>query len=233
MDLNALTVGQPEKLVASLAPKLRDCTSVEQAATVLCQELFTRCTPDSGPDRSLLLSRIFLSLPFTALDPDTARVAAKSKPRPTPDDFCLALVGTHGTEPEWCDRRMTPQYRVVWLSRHVLPRDPLLRRCFEQIGFDLAALGHEQETIWTPHGMSVIDLSQEGELISHLEDGLKARGARTALAVGSAFPDGAISLWIGFSHDPVREPGALPLMSLLPSFWYQIRALYRRRSLFA
>ncbi|MFN7975834.1 MAG: hypothetical protein U0166_26440 [Acidobacteriota bacterium] len=232
MDLCTLAVGQPEKMVAGLSPRLRNCTSVEQAASLLCQELCARCRSEKDGELSLVACRLYVSLPYTGLDPETARMARKSKSRPTPDDHCLTLVGTYGVEPEWCDRRLVAGWRVFWLGRYAPPRDPLLKRCFEQVGFDLERLGVDQDRIWVPRGVFVAEAAKD-PAFSEMGDLARAYGIASGIGGGACLPDGAISLWIAFSRHAIGEQGALPLLPLLPSFWYEIRDLYQKRALFS
>lgn len=236
MDLSVLNVGQPEKLVVGLTPRLRKCRTIEQACNLLSEEMYEQCR--SGPDgeRALVLSRIFLSVPFHELDPETASHVRKPGLRPGPSDHYFTLMGTYGTAPEWRDRRLSVHHRAIHFAAHSPPDDIMLQACFNQVGFDLGLLGSDNgvpDRVWTARGPYVITSALGSDLLPDQEGFIKPHGVRSVIGSAATLPDGAVSLWVGFSRQPVTEEGAWPLLSLLPGFWYIIHSLYRRRTIFS
>lgn len=233
VDLNALTPGQPEKLVGGLGPRLRDCRSLEEASGLLCRELFEHCRTGPDAERSLVLSRVFLSLPFQSLDPETASAVRSPRRGNRADALYMTLLGTHGRAPSWCDRRLSARHRAMPFDRESPPDHAMWRRCFEQVGFETANVLVERPEVWVPQGLFVVPEAAGSDSLPAQEDFIKPLGVMSVIGCGAALPDGAVSVWLGFSRHPIKEHGALPLMALLPSFWHAVYPLYRRRALFS
>lgn len=237
MNLAALQISDPEGLVNRLAPRLKQSRSVESACQLLSREMLETCV-SAGGERSLVLSRVYLSMLFSQLDPgamDFARSKSAGEPRPV--DLFLALVGTWGDEPDWQDRRRSRGHRAIPLNRDTVKSVPMLARCFQQIGFDLeiVLLGEEGihlEGVPAGFGLFHVEEARGSPYIPAQEDFVVPRGVRSAIGCGAMLPNGAVSIWIGFSRHPIPRGAAVPLISLMPAFWVLAQPLYRRRALF-
>lgn len=239
MDLGALNVGEPEGLVAALGPRLKACASVEEACSVLCGELYERCRPAAGGERSLVLSRIYLSLPFPALEGGSAAFAReKFGVDPGPTDLFLALLGTRGDDPDWCERKRSRGHRAIPLNRQTVATVPMLARCFQQIGFDLEVVLKAEEGIHldgvsSAFGLFHVDEALGSPFVPAQDEFVRPRGVRSVVGCGTMLPNGAVSIWIGFSRHPIAQGAALPLIPLMPAFWHLVQPLYRRKAFFA
>lgn len=239
MDVTALKIGEPEGLVAELAPRLQASRTVEEACTLLCSEIYERCRSGPNGERSLVLSRIYLSLPFASLDAGGADFARRTfHLTPGPRDLFLALLGTHGDAPEWRDRKSSNGHRTIPLNRQTVTTVPMVARCFQQIGFDLEIVlkgeqGIHLEGVSQSFGMFHVEEVPGSPYVPAQENFVKPYGVRSAVGCGAMLPNGAVSIWIGFSRHAIPQRAALPLVPLMPSFWHAIQPLYRRRTFFA
>lgn len=239
MDLCALKVGEPEGLVAELGARLKACASVEEACTLLCGELFERCRPGGDGERSLVLSRIYLSLPFSVLDPGSAGFAReKFGLDPAPGDLFLALLGTKGDDPDWCDRKRSKGHRAIPLNRQTVTTVPMLARCFQQIGFDLdlvlkAEEGIHLDGVSSAFGLFHVEDAAGSPFVPAQAEFVAPAGVRSVVGCGTMLPNGAVSIWIGFSRHAVAQGAALPLIPMMPAFWHLAQPLYRRKAFFA
>ncbi|MFN7974347.1 MAG: hypothetical protein U0166_18695 [Acidobacteriota bacterium] len=237
MDLASLKVDEPERLVGELSQDLKVSKSVELACGLLARKLYEQCVHEGA--RSLVLSRIYLSLPFEALDPGSAAFAReKFGLSPAPGDLFLALCGTAGDEEAWCDRTMSQGHRAIPLNRETVTTVPMLARCFQQIGFDLdLAFKSEQgihlEGVARAFGLFHVDDAHGSPFVPAQDGFVLPYGVRSALGSGTMLPNGAVSIWIGFARHAISRDAALPLIPMMPAFWHLVQPLYRKRAFFA
>lgn len=239
MNLCALQVGEPEGLVGGLAPRLQACRTVEESCRLLCSELYERCRPTPEGERTLVLSRVYLSLPFSALDPGGAAFAReKFKLDPKPTDLFLTLMGTCGDQPDWCDRARSQGHRAIPLNKQTVTTVPMLARCFQQIGFDLevvlkAGEGIHLEGVSRSFGLFHVDEAAGSPYVPAQDGFVKPNGVRSALGCGTMLPNGSVSIWIGFSRHATTQAAAVPMIPMMPAFWHLVQPLYRRKAFFA
>lgn len=237
MDLSSLPVGEPEDFVRELTPRLEASRTVEEACGVLARSLHERCL--SGGARSLVLSRIYLSLPHSALDPGSVQfVREKFGLSPSGSDVFLALMATAGDRPAWCDRKESQGHRAIPLDHQTVATVPMLARCFQQIGFnlDLVLAGEEGihlEGVPSAFGLFHVEEALGSPFVPAQEDFVKPCGVRSAVGCGTMLPNGAVSIWIGFSRHAIARRAATPLIAMMPAFWHVVQPLYRRRAYFA
>jgi len=239
MDLCNLKVGEPDALVNELAPRLRAAKTVEEACMLLCGELYERCRKGGDGERSLILSRIFLSLPFPALEPGVAAFAKEKKAGldSTTGDMFLTLLGTRGDDPDWCDRKRSKGHQAIPLTRETVKKVPMMSRCFQQIGFNLDIVLKAEEDIHldgvsSAFGVFHVEDAQGSPFVPAQDNFVKPRGVHSVLGCGTMLPNGAVSIWIGFLRHVVAQGAALPLVPMMPAFWHLIQPIYRRRALF-
>lgn len=239
MDLSALEIDAPELLLNELTPRLQGCRSVEEACQFFSSELYERCRFGPDQERSLVLSRIYLSLPFAALDPGSAQFAReKFRLDPKPQDLFLSLVGTSGDRPEWCDRKRSEGHRAIPLDRQTVTTVPMLARCFQQIGFDPDVVlkpgeGIHLEGVSRSFGLFHVEEALGSPYVPAQDTFVVPFRVRTALGCGTMLPNGSISIWIAFSRRTITQQAAVPLVPMMPAFWHVVQPLYRRRALFA
>ncbi|MBI3271852.1 MAG: hypothetical protein HYZ53_22865 [Planctomycetes bacterium] len=237
MDLSALRVGEPEEELRRMARSLSACRTVEQACTFLCRELHYACRRPEDGESSLVLNRVFLSLPGSALEEECLRsVREKLGAAATPQHTFLALLGSYGALPEWRDPRRSAGHRAILLDRKTVDSAPMLARCFQQIGFNLDVVlrtdsGARFEGVTGAFGLFHVADALGSPYVPAQEEFVKPRGVRSVVGCGTMLPDGAVSIWIGFTRHRVPYEAAIPLLPLMPSFWHLVQSLYRRKAL--
>jgi hypothetical protein len=105
MKIEQTTSSTIEQLWAQMEPGVQQSKSLENAA----QQLVTKIHAQF--DESVVLARVYLTVPYGAL-PSTntefvkklvSSTPAASELKPTTP--VLSLIGSHGQEEDWCDRR--------------------------------------------------------------------------------------------------------------------------------
>lgn len=237
VDLSELRIGQPEELVTHAGTKLRGCTNVEDACSLFARELFDNCTVNG--ERSLVLSRIYLTVPYRRLTPaNQDRLRAKRGAKIPPNERFLCLVGTHGTQPAWCDVRQSQGHAAIPLDAETIASAPMLSRLFEQMGVELSA---EQRTesgivvdgVGRSFGLFHVLHAKGSAFVPAQEEFVLPHGVESVLGCGTVLLDGAISIWIGFSRHVVGSDQAMPLLPMMPMLWQNIQSTYRRGAIFA
>jgi two-component system NtrC family sensor kinase len=239
MNLNALKVNAPEQLIDELSPQIRACRSVEQACALLSQELYQRCVCGEPAAPSLVLSRIYLSLPFSALDPESQSFAHKESGSPQgPNDPFLTLLGTWGDEPSWRSRTASQGHRAIPLNRDTLASAPMLARCFQQIGFNTDKIlraedGIHVEGVASSFGLFYVENAQGSPFVPAQAGFVLPYHVRTVIGCGTMLLNGAVSIWIGFTRHQFAHQAGIPFIAMMPAFWQLVQPLYRRRALYA
>ncbi len=236
VDLSEIRIGQPEELVAQVNARLRACLTVEEACGLFARELYERCTVGAEP--SLVLSRIYLTLPFQRL-PRALREQAEARSGAliAPAETFLALVGTHGAAPEWCDVRSSVGHSAIRLDRKTIDSAPMLARCFEQMGLDLDAVGRVEpgihlESVGRSFGLFHVLHARGSPFVPAQADFVEPHGVESVLGCGTVLLDGAVSIWIGFSRHVIGPDQAMPLLPMMPVLWQTLQSMYRRDAIF-
>ncbi len=236
MDLSELRIGQPEELVSQASARLRGSASVEAACGLFAKELFDSCTVDGQP--SLVLSRIYLTVPFRRLAPSIKeRVTASAKRAVPSNERFLSLVGTHGVKPEWCDVRASAGHAAIPLDEATIASAPMLSRCFEQMGVELSAAERTEtgivvDGVGHSFGLFHVLHAKGSAFVPAQTDFVEPYAVESVLGTGTVLLDGAISIWIGFSRHVIGADQAMPLLPMMPMLWQSIQSTYRRGVIF-
>jgi hypothetical protein len=237
MDLTALEVDSFEQAVSTIPADVLATRSIEVCAQRLTGVLYDLCRA-GGTDRALVLSRVYLSLPYGELPPETqAFVQERFTPDPDARARFLALMGTTGLEPAWCERLQSRGHQAIPLNRETVKSVPMLARCFQQIGFDLDIVlkgehGIVMDGIPTSFGVFHVQDALGSPYVPAQDEFVKPYGARTVIGGGTMLPDGAVSVWIGFTRVTISSDAILPLVRLMPAFWHKCYPRYREGLLF-
>ena len=150
----------------------------------------------------------------------------------------LALLGTHGAQPEWCDIRASVGHAAIRLDRKTIDSAPMLSRCFEQMGLDLNAVGRVEsgihlEGVVRSFGLFHVLHARGSAFVPAHTDFVEPYAVESVLGCGTVLLDGAVSIWIGFSKQVIGADQAMPLLPMMPMFWQNIQSTYRRGAIFA
>ena len=113
----------------------------------------------------------------------------------------------------------------------------MLARCFQQIGFDVelvlrAEEGIKMDGVARAFGLFHVEEALDSPFVPAQDGFVRPRGVRSVVGCGTMLPNGAVSIWIGFSRDHIPQGAALPLIPMMPSFWHLVQPAYRRKALF-
>ena len=135
MRIGLTTPSRITDLWTRVEPGLREASCLEQAAQHLVDEVYQQY------EESLVLSRVFLTVPFDALPPRNRRFverlagdagAADGLGVATP---VLSLVGTRGEEAEWNDRRLSRGHvGIPLISSAFVGEVPMIARLLRSWG---------------------------------------------------------------------------------------------------
>src|SRR5690349_16324868 len=83
------------------------------------------------------LARMFVTLPYAALEPEQQQAAhaVLGGPPPSPSLKCLTLLATTGEEPSWCSRHGSAGHKALPLvSEESIARSPMIAQLIRQLG---------------------------------------------------------------------------------------------------
>ena len=208
-----------------LGKKLAGCGSVESTAQEFARTLFETFTD------SVVLARVYLSLPLMDLAPEVRKFAdalaasngltAKMKPA-TP---VLCLMGTYGLETAWRRRTLSQGHQGIPLaSAEFVDSVPMLARLFRDIGVSSQALldfdggvDIQRDAVnglfYVPDAQKTVDA--HGRLVIPAQDFVAKHGVKTVFGSGGLFINGSFGAFILFSREEVSRPAAERVGTLL------------------
>jgi hypothetical protein len=179
--------------------------SFEEAAIVCVKAIYDEFRQPNG-QHTFALVRIYRLCRFDELLPELQAIATPDVP------YWMALMGTVGNEPTWCDRRTSQGHKAI---RAVGDRSPMLTAAFEQIGLnkiiteravDTNSLQMQETTLFTsyfhvPHALGSPFIPAQHEFVEpyHIQ---------SVVGVGSAFLSNSIHLTLCFADTFLDEDSA-------------------------
>ena len=212
-----------------LRPQLRSATTLESAARGAIQII---CTEFSS---SVVLARMFITLPFGKLPEDLRRAAwevveAQGLHASVRDQTpVLTLLSACGKNAEWCDRRRSRGHAAIPLcTASFLDSIPMIARMMQEMGVDL---GLRSES--GPYAQKVLNAGWVG--LFYVEDARSARdergrriipasdfvdthSVRTVFGLGKAYGNGSIASFVVFSNAIVSRDRVEALAPLVNGF---------------
>jgi hypothetical protein len=193
---------------------------------------------------SVVLSRVFLVAPFSALPPAEQAVAAEGAvPAPSPSTPVLSLLSTCGKLPEWNDRTASAAHRAIPLvsSRRVAAA-PMIARLLSDLDVDLGALdegrpiatrqmlGGKNGTFYVEDARDSKDA--EGREVISSRDFAEQHGVRTVFGMGGAYVDGTLVVAIFFCSEKLDRAVVDRFPLLIGTFKTATTRLVGQRALF-
>jgi hypothetical protein len=135
MKIDEVTSSALAELQASVGPQINESSCLEEAAQRLATVLHTRF------EESVVIARVFFTVPFDRLPQankdfvqklaESAGAASQLKPT-TP---VLSLLGTHGQQAEWNDRRKSKGHMgIPLISSAFVSAIPMISRLLKDFG---------------------------------------------------------------------------------------------------
>ncbi len=212
----------------TLKPAVDDAKYLEDAAQELVRRLHAQF------EESIVLARVFITINNGSLPPANAEfvrnLAASAGATDGLRDTTpvLSLIGTHGANPEWNDRRLSKGHVGIPLISSTFVDDiPMISRLLKDLGVPLDWLDSQeseiiQKVIGQSEGLFFVEDAEfakdaRGRRIIVAQDFVSDHGVKTVFGIGGAYPGDEILVIVAFCRDEFPEPVAeyfLPLVSL-------------------
>ncbi len=212
-----------------LRPRLRAATTLEGAAREAIQAIYTEFSS------SVVLARMFVTLPFGKLPEDLRRAAweiveAQGLHASVRDHTpVLTLLSTCGKNEDWRDRRRSRGHAAIPLcSASFVDSIPMVARMLQEMGVDLGLRADPD-----PFAQKVLSAGWVG--LFHVEDARSARddlgrriipasdfvdtySVRTVFGLGKAYGNGSIANFVVFTNAIVGRDRLEALVPFVNAF---------------
>jgi sigma-B regulation protein RsbU (phosphoserine phosphatase) len=206
-DIGALGLSDMVRLSAALR-RPAGAVSMEGAARSIVRYLYETLLDKETGDPSCALVRLYLTRPYTGLDPDLKAFADRALPE-TGDAAslrCLTLLASAGVRPEWNDRRSSAAHQAIPLPPgRVAERSPMIHRLLADLGLDLDLGGGAPAK---PYNVFHVPEALGSPYVPVQDDFVVPYGIRSVVGFGGLLPDGELFAVILFSRTPISRAGA-------------------------
>jgi hypothetical protein len=174
---------------------------------------------------SLVLVRLFITVPFSELPRDTQRTVReaaegyKAAALVRPDTVVLSLAGTVGRRPEWNDRKQSRRHQgIPLISSRFVESIPMTSRLLHQLGLgvewidntDLSLFEQNMGTrlFYVPDAETTVDRVLRKVIPD--QDFVRTNGVKTVFGVGGSFVlrQSALLAMVVFCSEVVPKPVA-------------------------
>jgi hypothetical protein len=244
MKIEDATSSNITELWDKAEPGVEKSKCLEEAA----QELVTRL--HSQFDESVVIARTFFTVPFDSLPPankdfvknlaESAGVGADIKGT-TP---VLSLIGTHGLEDDWNDRRKSKGHMgIPLISSAFVGAIPMISRLLKELGVPIDWIdSHDMEIIKGAMGGAVglffvEDAAEatdhEGRNIIAAQDFVSGYNVKSVFGTGVAYENGQMLVMVVFCHDVFSREAAERFMTLAGAFKTKTQSLVEETKIFS
>lgn len=230
------------ELRRQIEPLLGEVESLEEASKVLTTTVYTAFQD------SLVLARVFLTVPFDALLPAykkfVTKLAEEKGAKVEGDTSVLALLGTRGQETDWNDPGKSQGHMGIPLvSSSFVDAIPMISRLLKELGVPLEWVDkHDTQMIQRVLGGSagvfyVEDAAEatdaQGRKIIAAQDFVVKYKVKSVFGTGAAYSGELILVIVLFCRDTVPRRVADLLPILKDSFKSKTAALVEQGKIFA
>lgn len=214
------------QLWAETEPLVKAATSLDDAAQSACKALH------EAFEQSVVLARIFVTARFRELPPRPAAFAttlAKSNgmlDALKPDTMVLCLLGTHGQERAWQNRRESEGHIAIpLLSAEFVRAIPMVAQLIKQLGLDLSFVGKDEflkqsqmamrPLFFVEHAAQTTDA--QGRNIISAQQFVADYGVDSVFGGGAAYLADRLAVLIVFTRDSLKQRSAelwLPFIAM-------------------
>lgn len=228
MKIEQTTAATVKDIWTKLEPKVQPSKSLEEAAQELAASLHSQFS------ESVALARVFVTVPFGELpkaNQDFVRKLAEGAGAgaqlkdSTP---VLSLVGTHGEESDWNDRRKSKGHvGIPLISSAFVGAIPMISRLLKELGVPLDWIdNHDSEIIKKMSGSAglfFVDdagsaVDNEGRKIIAAQDFVSSRKIKSVFGTGETYSTGQIIVSVLFCRDSFKRSKAEHFPTLTSSF---------------
>ncbi len=198
----------------------------------------------------IALARMFMTIPFDDLPDDLRRsawkvvegqaLAAQIKPM-TP---VLTLLGSHGDEAQWCDRRSSRGHAAIPLcSNSFVDSIPMVARMLQEMGVDLGLKLDTERYVKNLLGVGWVGLfyvedarsarDDKGRRVIPSAEFVDTYNIRTVFGLGKVYANGAITAFIAFTTKVIPRAKVELLVPTVNLFKASTNELVQSRQYFS
>lgn len=243
MQIQQATSVTITQLWAKVEPSVKQSQSLSAAAQAMAKLLHTHF------EESVVLARVYLTSSFDSL-PQTNKdfVQKLAESAGAADDLksatpVLSLIGTHGQEVDWCDRRNSKGHvGIPLISSAFVGAIPMISRMLAELGVPMDFLdSHDTgiiiENIGSTAGLFFVeDASQatdsEGRKIIAVQDFVSDYGVKSVFGIGGAYDGGQLLVIVVFCRDEFSRITAEHFLTLANFFKSQTNAFVSNQLIF-
>jgi len=243
MQIKQTTSSTITQLWAEVEPSVKQSQRLETAAQAMAEALHTLF------EESVVLARVYLTTPFDAL-PQTNKdfVQKLSESAEAADDLktatpVLSLIGPHGQEADWCDRRNSKGHvGIPLISSAFVGAIPMISRMLGELGVPMGFLdSHDTgiiiENIGSAAGLFFVEdaaeaTDSEGRKIIAMQDFVADYSVKSVFGIGGAYDDGQLLVLVVFCRDAFSHITAEYFLSLANFFRSQTNDLVSGQRIF-
>lgn len=215
-DLSRFALGDMIRCGATLRRMGEGAAGMEAVAERAVRYLHEGLVGADGEGRACALVRLFVTMPFAALDDDLQAFASQlyTAGDPPPEMKCLTLVATAGDEPAWNSRHTSSGHKALPLpSEESVARSPMIAQLIRQLGVDTG-------TLLKPDPHVVMDVEQHTFNVFYVGDALGSQyipaqqefvvphGIRSVVGFGGLLPNGELFAAILFARVAIPRESA-------------------------
>ena len=244
MQIQQATSDTITQLWAKVEPSVKQLQSLETAAQAVAEAMHTQF------EESVVLARVYLTSPFDAL-PQTNKdfVLKLAESAGAADDLkaatpVLSLIGTHGQEADWCDRRNSKGHvGIPLISSAFVGAIPMISRMLGEFGVPMGFLdSHDTgiiiENIGSTAGLFFVEdaaeaIDSEGRKIIAMQDFVADYSVKSVFGIGCAYDAGQLLVVVVFCRDAFSRITAEHFLTLANFFKSQTNALVSGQRIFA
>ena len=244
MRIAEATSSTVSDLWTQVQPRVRGSKYLEEAAQELASALHTQF------DESVVIARAFVTVPFNSLPEankefvrnlaESAGAASELKPG-TP---VLSLIGTHGQEEDWNDRRKSKGHvGIPLISSSFVGAIPMISRLLKELGVPLDWVdSHDAQimvqTMGGAEGLFFVEdageaTDQEGRKIIVAQDFVSSYNVKSVFATGGVYPNGQMIVVVIFCRDSFARAEAESFLELMQSFKGETTSLAGSAAIFS
>jgi hypothetical protein len=244
MNIEQATSATVADLWARVESQVEHAMYLEEAAQAVATAIHARFA------ESVVLARVFVTVPFDVLPPSNRRavrrlaasVGAEAELHATTP--VLSLVGTHGENEQWNDRRKSKGHvGIPLISSSFVDAIPMMARLLRELGVPVEWVdGHDSEVmvkaIGSAAGLFFVEKAasatdHHGRRIISAQDFVSAYRVGSVFGVGGAYSRGEIVVIVVFCRDIFSRVVAERFLALASLFISKTTTLVGSMRIFA
>jgi hypothetical protein len=244
MKIELTTSSIVNDLWLRIEPRIEQSGRLEEAAQEVATALHTQF------DESVVIARVFITVPFgdlPATNKEFVQNLAESAGAASelePDTPVLSLIGTHGQEEDWKDRRKSQGHvGIPLISSAFIDAVPMISRLLKELGIPLEWIdSHDAEVIIETIGRSaglffVNNAAQatdhQGRKIIAAQEFVSTYDVKSVFGMGGAYDGGEMIVIVVFCRDEFSRTTAEQFLTMMNLFKSKPDSLLKPTKIFS